>query len=408
MPSRIASKSDSLRSLQLAQSGDDAFITMGVFHALSFKVAWNLLISSSEPTDDDVQQLRHYVWGATSIAKSIGVSLTHKDMEPAHLDSIDDATDFLIKNVIPNKNGPSDRIRGEFGIEQAARFQAAQLIGLCISLADVFSKLRPERAGSKDRRKLLVERRAMAAGELHEAGIWLGDLQWSLHLLPQTSAAHHFKQLLVALRRISSTPSAFSKVEHAASNLVSALIPRYTEIHDRTHRMQVILKQLSHCRAGIKSWRTFEGIGLQSLRFLFTPPFRKIHTQARTEDGTERRDAVLTNTEYSGLWAALRQEFNCQHLICEFKNAAGLDKSDLNQLRIYLSKKTVGRFGLLFHRGSPRQSLKAAQRAAYEQAGILILLINEEQLASLMLARTFVGSADGELADMKADFELAY
>ena len=132
-------------------------------------------------------------------------------------------------------------------------------------------------------------------------------------------------------------------------------------------------------------------------------------SQVRNADGHQVRDAALPNNQYEGFWAAIRDEFQSQHIMCEFKNGGSrIGKNSLNQLRIYLRKPTIGRFGLLFIRKPSNKSLKKAQREAFEQDRTLILILDDKKVVDLIYSRCFLGSAQDFLAREKILFELDY
>jgi hypothetical protein len=89
------------------------------------------------------------------------------------------------------------------------------------------------------------------------------------------------------------------------------------------------------------------------------------------------------------------------------KSASGGQENSLNRLRIYLSKPTVGKFGLLFVRTPPAKPLLQAQRDAYEQSRILILIL-DKKLMSLLNVRAYLGEADDFLNNEKVNFEIYY
>lgn len=139
------------------------------------------------------------------------------------------------------------------------------------------------------------------------------------------------------------------------------------------------------------------------------PPFKNVIEQSRTEAGDTRRDAVLPNNQYSGFWQLIRNEFDSRHIVCEFKNYfTKTSKAQLNQLRIYLSKPTVGRFGLLFVRHTPSLHLLAARRRAYEESRILILILSDELVMQMLKIRAFTGHPEDILENLKIQFELSY
>jgi hypothetical protein len=117
----------------------------------------------------------------------------------------------------------------------------------------------------------------------------------------------------------------------------------------------------------------------------------------------------LENDGGSQFWAAVRQEFDSKHVVFEFKNSERLRSKDaLNQLRIYLSKPTIGRFGMLLTRKSPGRAVLQARRDAYEQGRVLILIIDDTHLKSLLIARAFLGRIDEQISSLKRGFEVTY
>jgi hypothetical protein len=131
--------------------------------------------------------------------------------------------------------------------------------------------------------------------------------------------------------------------------------------------------------------------------------------QVTSKNNFERRDAILPNNQFQGFWRHIWDEFQCHHVVREFKNGVHeQSKEAINQLRIYLSKPTIGRFGLLFVRHSPAKSLLQAQKDAYEQERILILIIDDLLLCRLLQARAFLGSAEDVLENEKIKFEIDY
>jgi hypothetical protein len=204
-------------------------------------------------------------------------------------------------------------------------------------------------------------------------------------------------------------PRHFSRIEKLANPIVSLLVPTYAMMHERLARAWDLRLQLLRCPPGKENWRSYEDICFRILRFVFVPPFRQVISQARSADGHQVRDAVLPNNHYEGFWATIRNEFRSRHIVCEFKNGgARVGKNSLNQLRIYLCKPTIGRFGLLFIRKPSNQSLKKAQREAYEQHKTLILILDDERVVDLIYSRCFLGSADDFLAREKILFEMNY
>jgi len=178
---------------------------------------------------------------------------------------------------------------------------------------------------------------------------------------------------------------------------------------DRLERGSQLIRALKKCKPGKNNWREFEKLCVKILHFLFVPPFKSVIEQSRTENKDARRDAVLPNNQYAGFWQLIREEFDSRHIVCEFKNyLSEASKDQLNQLRLYLNKPTVGCFGLLFIRQNKSSKLLTARRRAYEEAKVLILIIDDKLVEKMLKMRAITGRPEDILSDLKVQFELSY
>jgi hypothetical protein len=203
--------------------------------------------------------------------------------------------------------------------------------------------------------------------------------------------------------------SRFSEAGLLAEPLVNYLVPHYPRIEEDLKRVEILSQELLNCSAGKNDWRKYEEICIKILRFLFLPPFRKVIIQGSSADKHERRDAIIVNNQHIGFWNLIRNEFNSRNIICEFKNISTNGSKDcLNQLRTYLQKPTIGRFGILFIRKNPGKSLIQAQKNAYADSGALILILDDKKVIKLLKSRVFIGTIDDFLEDEKVKFEIEY
>lgn len=203
----------------------------------------------------------------------------------------------------------------------------------------------------------------------------------------------------------------FESVDEILNRGLNALSPYYFIQLDRLERGKTLINNLLECKPGKgkKNWQDYEEICIKILNFLFVPPFSEVKEQSRTESGDTRRDGVLPNNKFTGFWEVIRHEFQSKHIICEFKNyAADVGKDQLNQLRIYLSRPTVGRFGMLFLRKKPSKKLLEARKRAYEESNILILLLDDETVVEMIKMAIYADSAEEVLENLKIQFELTY
>lgn len=201
----------------------------------------------------------------------------------------------------------------------------------------------------------------------------------------------------------------FKFIDEILTQGLNALSPYYFIQLDRLDRGKTLINTLLKCKPGKKNWTDYEEICIKTLNFLFVPPFSEVKEQSRTESGDIRRDGVLPNNKFTGFWEMIRHEFQSKHIICEFKNyAVDVGKDQLNQLRIYLSRPTVGRFGMLFLRKKPSKKLLEARKRAYEESNILILLLDDETVIEMIKMAIYADSAEEVLEDLKIQFELTY
>ncbi|MED2258163.1 hypothetical protein ABEO98_10365 [Brevibacillus parabrevis] len=182
-----------------------------------------------------------------------------------------------------------------------------------------------------------------------------------------------------------------------------------SEIYERERRAKSLIAELKKCKPGKQEWMDYERIGIQILEFLFFPRFKIIIWQSRTEAGDTRRDAVISNNQTTGFWGMINSEFESRHIVCEFKNyATNVNSDQLNQLRTYLLKPTIGRFGLLFLRSKPTKRLLEARKRIYEESKILILIIDDELVEKMINHRVYTGYPEEILEELKYEFELSY
>jgi hypothetical protein len=200
----------------------------------------------------------------------------------------------------------------------------------------------------------------------------------------------------------------YDRIFNKLTLLIEYLVPGFYELNDRRIRSQELVRELTKCPIGEPGWRKYEEVMFKILQFLFIPPFNRLSPQVRDESGHERRDVILFNNYFEGFWNQVGHEFNCRHLICELKNVAATQKKSLDQLRIYLSKRSIGRFGLLFIRNDPSASLLKARLNAYIDSNILVLIFPDNKVREMLIHRTFLDTCDFFLEKEKAQFDLLY
>jgi CheY-like chemotaxis protein len=174
-------------------------------------------------------------------------------------------------------------------------------------------------------------------------------------------------------------------------------------------RGREILARLTSCPAGRAHARQFEAICVVILDYLFVPPLGQIISQPPRAGGHDIRDAVLANNASDYFWSRLRQELDARFVVAEFKNyTTPVRKNEVIQLRIYLKRRTLGRFGLLLSRLPPSQSALQARADAYADQECLILFLEDTILQEMIELRRKGRDPARVLQLIKEQFELDY
>ena len=175
-------------------------------------------------------------------------------------------------------------------------------------------------------------------------------------------------------------------------------------------RSRALSAQLNSHLAGKKQAKKFELLIRDIFEFLFVPPMDKVILQSRRSDNHEIRDIVMTNNASGFLWDRLRVEFDARYVVVEVKNYCDpVGKAEVDQLRLYLMRKSIGRFGLLVSRLPPSESAVKSQIDAYTgREDTLILFLSDIELLRMLEMRERGEDPSDEIRRIKEEFELNY
>lgn len=115
--------------------------------------------------------------------------------------------------------------------------------------------------------------------------------------------------------------------------------------------------RLSKLKPGVKDAGNYQRTVLEILNFLFSPELIDGELEARTIEGTERRDIIFTNDSDLTFWSYLRAEHSAFVIMFEVKNSKELNNFYLNQVATYLGDR-IGRLGFVV----TRHELEEAQQ----------------------------------------------
>jgi hypothetical protein len=259
------------------------------------------------------------------------------------------------------------------------------------------------------RREVVENELAIAREGIATLGaVWLDEIEPSEALLGSAFIDSVRETAPVMQRGKELRAADFERIHEGLEPAVNAAIPGYQRIATDVKRSNRLRDELRNVRVGRPGWREYEDLMIKVVWFLLVPPMRRVIVQARSEGARTRRDAIVPNTAYSGVWETLRADYGSRLIVCEFKNERAPGAAAIDQLRRYLDRKSVGHFGILFIRSPPGEALVDARRIAFEERDHLILIVDDELLDRLLLARAWLGDISVPVEAEKVRFELTY
>ena len=198
----------------------------------------------------------------------------------------------------------------------------------------------------------------------------------------------------------------FADLQQTYKQLVEQFPLSVSAAHSPAHTE--LIARLESCPPGRDGWREYEDICAEILTICFCPPLKAPKIQPRTMTGLERRDAVFSLRGDAGSWQSLRDEFEANFLLCEFKNYTdGFGKDEVNQTRNYL-KKTVGRIAIIFSRIAPSESALKMRNSVFAEENKVILFFDDKRLVELLKLRGAQQDPLDLVQDAIEDFYLSY
>lgn len=256
--------------------------------------------------------------------------------------------------------------------------------------------------------------------ELRDLEQLLGYLQMNQAdkalFITNTTLTSFAKELVARVNR-----EAEQKLEVWDGEQLLALFARFPELQGRlgtlilqfinnqtTTTQRSLAEQLAKCQPGQQDWRKYEEICITVLNEVFIPPLKSVVSQARTENGLERRDALLPLLGAKEGWEEISQKYDAHFLLCEFKNYADpIGKDEVNQAATYL-KGHIGRLGIIFSRVPPSPSALNMRRSIYADSHKLILFFEDKHLLELLKLKEAHQNPLQLIQDAILDFLLGY
>ena len=382
---------------------------LGVYSALLVHKAFWALWTKEEDLRREIKIISEVKDGIKMIGTSLGFDIFPEDLIVKDSFDTNRPITSLVFCCLDNDNDPiRSYLEKVYGSSSKFVYTFSQMTAVARGVINFLSLATIQNTISHKRDELIESEAHLGKAFIQQYALFLHNNKSAISkLFPEI--AEGFNDLQRTIQDSQLTKKACAILLEKFDPVFNSLYPEYNELLERLKRAEQLTEELKRCKSGQANWRKYEKLGIRILRFLFMPPFKRVLEQSRTEAGDTRRDAVLPNNQYGGFWQLIRDEFDSRHIVCEFKNYfTKTSKVQLNQLRLYLSKPTVGRFGLLFIRHTPSPQLLVARCRAYEESHILILILSDELVKQMLKMRAFTGRPENILEDLKIQFELSY
>ena len=116
-------------------------------------------------------------------------------------------------------------------------------------------------------------------------------------------------------------------------------------------RAQQLIQVLEDVPLGARHSVAYESACESILEFLFSPDLGTPKAQVFNSNRSQRRDLIMKNGAETGFWARMRNRYQADYLIAEFKNVkSSVGNTSVWQLAGYMKEKGVGFFGMLIAR----------------------------------------------------------
>ncbi len=174
-------------------------------------------------------------------------------------------------------------------------------------------------------------------------------------------------------------------LEDLSTDFWKTLRPEYKE-PGPVGRAQQLTQALDDVPLGARYSVAYEAACESILEFLFSPDLGSPKAQVFNSTRSYRRDLIMKNGAESGFWARMRERYQADYLIAEFKNVKSpVGNTSIWQLAGYMKEKGVGFFGMLIARnGVSRGTANPAILDQWIHANKMIVPIGNEDLKRMI------------------------
>ncbi|MDL5167600.1 restriction endonuclease [Proteus faecis] len=143
--------------------------------------------------------------------------------------------------------------------------------------------------------------------------------------------------------------------------------------------------KLQNIKKGKISWRQYEKVCEEILKYLFPNDLQGWHSQKRTDDGLNRYDYICRIRPTTEFWKFVIDHLNSRYVLFEFKNYLGkIKQGQILTTEKYLLEKGLRRMAIIMTRTGAEKNSIAMTQGAMREHGKLIIIINDEKICKML------------------------
>jgi hypothetical protein len=158
--------------------------------------------------------------------------------------------------------------------------------------------------------------------------------------------------------------------------------------------------KLKRIPCGRASWKAYENLMEDVLKFLFKTDLTMWDPQQRTDDTLSRFDLVCRINGFDSFWKAMIRSFNTRFVLFEFKNYCDeLTQHQVYTTERYLYKNALRSVGFIVSRKGASEGAEQAAKGALRENGKLIIFLDDRDINKMLDIKDNDGIPNDYLAD---------
>jgi|SRR3954469_8588542 len=171
----------------------------------------------------------------------------------------------------------------------------------------------------------------------------------------------------------------------------------------------LLIAELRSCKRGPRDWPVYQKLVGRIIEQLFCPGLNSPIPQHSNASGTNRPDFILSNYAIDGFWHHIRTRYFADYIIVDPKNHTGpINKTEVLKVANYLKPQGAGLFGIIICRAGADSGALTTRREQWTESNKLILILDDSDIESMLLAQSAGGDPCSVLSDRLRDFRLSF